>query len=429
MRKLMCVYIIVILIISGCSKSSEPIEDARWEGIVTLDDTRFFIHLKTEAQQIYLSIPEMLASDIAVEDARISSDQWSFKVSLGTSTMRFLLSQNQSGFTGKILYDTKSGSVMLQPGRYTVEHRRLEQPKRIGKPVSVATPRGTLYGTFLVPDGEGPFPTVLIIPGSGPTDRDGNSELMVESNDSLWHLARQLHKAGIATLRYDKLGVGESQIEYEEFMKTATFEDFVDDASIWMQYLKTEERASPTGIIGHSEGSLVGLLVAKSFPVDFVVSVAGNGDPIADQMVKQIRRMDSEAADVLEKRLEQIAQSHFEETGNLLVDSFIPLGSERYLQTWMAYNPTEVLRNLEIPVLVVWGDHDERLVGKEDLFGQENMPETVQFVEIPNMGHILRWAESDEDIIRSYKDRTVPLHPEFLETVITFIHEQKKGDI
>lgn len=149
------------------------------------------------------------------------------------------------------------------------------------------------------------------------------------------------------------------------------------------------------------------------------------GIPIAEQMIKQIRRMDSEAAIVLEKRLQEISESHYEETGNLLVDSFIPLGKERYLQTWMKYNPTDVLHTLSVPTLVVWGDHDERLVGGDDLFGQTDMPETVVFSEVSNMGHLLRWAEEDADIIRSYREREIPLHPDFLETVITFIKAQE----
>ncbi|PKL10186.1 MAG: hypothetical protein CVV52_19685 [Spirochaetae bacterium HGW-Spirochaetae-8] len=285
-----------------------------------------------------------------------------------------------------------------------------------------------LYGTHLVPEGEGPFPTVLIVAGSGPTDRDGNSELIVESNDSLWLLARRLYEAGIASVRYDKMGVGESIVDDESVLVEGTFDDYVDHAVAWLEYLESEHTTGALGVVGHSEGSLIGLLAAKAFPIDFAISVAGNGDPIDRQMVKQIGRLDSEAAPILEKRLGEIANSMYRETDNLLVDSLVPLGRELYLQTWMAYDPSEVLRSLDMPVLVVWGDHDERLVGEDDLFRQDNVPDSVKFVEIKNMGHLLRWAETDEDLVQSYKNRNLPLHDQFMDTVLAFIKEQNKGD-
>lgn len=428
MRSHVIVLLLFLLLIQGCSKNEIVLEDNRWEGIVTIDDTKFFIHMKVEDDRVYLSIPELLATDVPVTDLSLSTEQWSFKIGIGTSVMRFLLVPQEEGFDGKILYDDRSGKVMLRPGRYSVEHRRLQQPQRIGKSVSIETAQGTLYGTHLIPEGEGPFPTVLIIAGSGPTDRDGNSELLVESNDSLWHLARQLYEAKIASIRYDKMGVGESIVDDESFLENGTFDDYVDHAVAWLDYLANESSAGAVGVVGHSEGSLIGLLAAKAFPIDFAISVAGNGDPIDRQMVKQIRRLDSEAAPILEKRLQEIAGSVYRETDNLLVDSLVPLGRERYLQTWMAYDPNEVLRSLDIPVLVVWGDRDERLVGEDDLFKQDSMPDSIQFEEISNMGHLLRWAKSDEDIIQAYKARDIPLHDYFIDTLITFINKQNKGD-
>lgn len=162
--------------------------------------------------------------------------------------------------------------------------------------------------------------------------------------------------------------------------------------------------------------------------MDFAISVAGNGDRIDTQMVKQVGRLDAQAAPILEKRLAEISNSVYRETGNLLVDSLVPLGRELYLQTWMTYDPSEVLQSLDIPVLVTWGDHDERLAGEDDLFRREQLPDSVEFAEIPDMGHLLRRAESDEDIVRSYKDRDMPLHEQFIDVVTTFILKQNKGE-
>jgi|GEM_PF-2019827 len=386
MKRIISYIPIVFLLVTLMSCSQAAIEDGRWEGIVTLKDTRFFIYLKAEDQSLFLSIPEMLATDIPAEDVRMKGDTLSFTIPIGTSTMRYLLTIGTQGLDGKILYDNAGGTVMLREGRYTVEHRRLEQPQRTGTPVSIDTPTGTLYGTHLVPEGEGPFPTVLIIAGSGPTDRDGNSELLVESNDSLWHLAHELKDAGIASIRYDKIGVGESIPAQDFSFEGATFDDFVDDAVRWLEYLSRDRTVSRLGIVGHSE---------------------------------------EEASIILEKRLEEVSRSEYRETGNLLVDSFIPLGRELYLQTWMSYDPTEELRKLDIPTLVTWGDRDERLVAENDRFPQEGMPENIEFMEIRDMGHMLRFARNDLELQRSYKDRNIELHPKFIETVVDFIRRQK----
>lgn len=415
------ILLLALLLIMGCSQSEIPIEDGYWEGIVTIKDSKFFIYLTAKDNQLFLAIPEQLISDVPVEDLRVSDEELSFSLQLGTATLRFVLFPQQNGFDGKVLYNTTSGTVMLREGRYTVEHRKLEAPERLGSQVSITTPRATLYGTYLAPTGSGPFPTLLFVQGSGPTDRDGNSELIVESNDNLWHLAHELRDAGIATVRYDKFAVGTSMPEQLDRVKDTDFDDFVSDAVQWLEYIKEQLPYTEIGILGHSEGSLVALLASQQTPVDYVISVAGNGDPIANQMIKQVSRINEEAGQILKKRLDEIKNSQYAETGNVYVDTFIPLGSEKYLQSWMAYNPSDVLRNTQVPVLVTWGSRDERFAGADDLFEQSGIPQQVIFAEIPNMGHMLRYAENDIDLKKSYSDRTMPLHPQFLETVISFI--------
>ncbi len=417
------ILVIVVLALTGCSKHNGVFESGNWEGIVTLDSTRFFIALEAveEDQQLLISIGELLAADVPARDISIQEDTWSFSVRIGTSSLQFLLYPDNGGFQGKILYDTKSGSIFLRPGRYAPEHRRLEQPARTGSPVFVDTDRARLYGTYLAPEGDGPFPTILIIAGSGPTDRDGNSEIIVESNDNLWHLAQQLRQFGIATIRYDKLGVGESMPEDLSIVHETTFDHYVEDAAQWLSYMKRHFPSTLIGVAGHSEGSLIALLAAQAEPVDFVISIAGNGDLISDQMVKQISRINTEAAEALEKRFEQISQSQYEETGNLIVDTLVPLGHELYLESWMQHDPTEILRTMDMPTLVIWGEKDERLHDESSLFGRDGIPPTVTFVQIPQMGHMLRLVETEADLQRSYMDRNMPLHPEFIAELVWFI--------
>jgi putative transposase len=140
--------------------------------------------------------------------------------------------------------------------------------------VELKTTTGTLHGTLDLPNDPSPRPVVLIIAGSGPTDRDGNQVPM--RTDSLKLLGHALAANGIASLRYDKRGIAESAAAAPK-EEDIRFETYVDDAVQWLIWLHQNSRFLRAGIIGHSEGSLVGMLAAKRANVDAFVSVAGAG--------------------------------------------------------------------------------------------------------------------------------------------------------
>lgn len=130
----------------------------------------------------------------------------------------------------------------------------------------------TLAGTLTLPSGKGPFPAVLLITGSGPQDRNdtiyGHYPFMV--------LADYLTRQGIAVLRVDDRGVGESTGDFSR----ATSEDFASDVLAGIEYLKTRKEINPEqiGLIGHSEGGLIAPMVAiKSPDVAFIILMAGTG--------------------------------------------------------------------------------------------------------------------------------------------------------
>jgi len=138
----------------------------------------------------------------------------------------------------------------------------LANPAESGMTLKV--PGGALYGTLTVPEGKGPFPVALIIAGSGPTDRDGNSGKLA-STDDYKLLAQSLESSGIATLRYDKRAIGESI--FSGFKESdLRFEDYVSDAVLWAQQLKSDPRFSRVNLITARVRSSV-FLQRKKFPV------------------------------------------------------------------------------------------------------------------------------------------------------------------
>lgn len=157
--------------------------------------------------------------------------------------------------------------------------------------ISVSRSWGKLSGTLTVPD-EGSDAAVLIIAGSGPTDRNGNSGSGLTTN-TYYMLARALEKEGIASLRYDKQGIGGSRYQDPELYKQEDrlrLADYIADAEALTDYLK-ERGFRKIILAGHSEGSLIALVAATESPdIAAVISLAGAGYPIDEILQFQLTR-------------------------------------------------------------------------------------------------------------------------------------------
>ncbi|MEL6306269.1 MAG: alpha/beta fold hydrolase, partial [Bacteroidota bacterium] len=164
---------------------------------------------------------------------------------------------------------------------------------------------GSVKGTLLIPQTDTKIPIALIIAGSGPTDRNGNNMMM--TNNHLKLLAEGLAEKGIASLRYDKRGVGKSSFQdFDE--RDLRFEDYSNDALGLLKQLQADTRFSKLVVIGHSEGSLLGILACQQIKVDRFISLAGAGQNasafIKEQLEKQAPSLLEEALPIFDK-LEQ----------------------------------------------------------------------------------------------------------------------------
>src|ERR1043165_7771862 len=138
--------------------------------------------------------------------------------------------------------------------------------------ISLSTPTGKIYGTLTLPNAKSKVPLVIIIAGSGPTDRNGNQNKW--ANNSLLGLGDSLARLGIASLRYDKRGVGASKAAASNETKLK-FDDYIDDAVGWVKKMQHDKRFSNIYIAGHSEGSLIGIVAAEKVVVAGLVSIEG----------------------------------------------------------------------------------------------------------------------------------------------------------
>jgi uncharacterized protein len=287
--------------------------------------------------------------------------------------------------------------------------------------VSVAIPKGMLSGTLMLPDGGGPFPVALIIAGSGPTDRNGNSSML--TTDAYKKLARDLAAQGIATLRYDKRLVGATTVQQTE--SDLRFDDYVDDALALTAYLERDKRFSSVSIVGHSEGSLIGILAAKRDPhVAKFVSLEGAGRNLATIINEQVRANPNTPPEILadvESINASLLAGKTVPSPNPQLNALFRPSVQPYLISEYRYDPAKEIAKLKIPVLIIHGTTDIQVSATDANLLAAGDPQ-AQFVSIDGMNHILVDAPIDRNgNIATYSQPALPLSAKLVPTIAAFL--------
>ncbi len=293
-------------------------------------------------------------------------------------------------------------------------------PVVLQRPISLDTGSGELFGTLLLPKSAKPVPVVLIIAGSGPTDRDGNNS-DGGRNDSMKRLALILAKHNIASVRYDKRGVAASRPATPD-ERDLSIEKYVDDAVAWAAKLKTDSRLGPLILMGHSEGALVATLAAERAGAVALISVAGTGRPV-DQVVRE-QLQDRLPPPLLSRSEQLIEEIKAGKTDNDVPEPlqvvFRP-SVQPYLISLFRQNPTAAFGQLKIPTLIIQGRNDMQVgVGDAELLHKAK-PDS-QLAIIDGMNHVLRIVPMDiKRQLASYKDPQLPLASEVTDRILKFL--------
>jgi pimeloyl-ACP methyl ester carboxylesterase len=302
--------------------------------------------------------------------------------------------------------------------------------------VKVETPTGNLYGTLLVPVSKRKVPVVLIISGSGPTDRNGNSPVFKGPNNSLKLLAEGLAAHGIASLRYDKRGIGETgkemllaaqkakQIPREEDFR---FDAFIDDAVLCGQKLRNDKRFSSLTIVGHSEGSLIGMVAARKMRADSYVSVAGAGRPAQQILLEQLKlQLTPGLLKQTEEILNLLSVGQTVSSVPSELNLFLRPSIQPYMISWLRYDPAKEIAALTAPALIVQGTTDVQ-VSVEDAKRLANAKSTAKLLIVEGMNHVLKEVSRDhEKQVASYSDPTLPVMASFINEISRFVNNVKK---
>ena len=246
-------------------------------------------------------------------------------------------------------------------------------------------------GTLLLPAKKSKT-VAIIIPGSGPTDRDGNQNFM--KNNSLKFLAEDLTTQGIATFRYDKRALTLlKKGKLDE--KSIRFDDFVADAKYVVRYMKLRRHFEKVYIIGHSQGALVGMLAANE-NVDGYISLAGPGQTIDKTILDQLGQMNSaELTESAKKTLAIMKTGKVDKNFNPGLANIFNLGVQPFMISWMKHDPCAIIKNLNIPTLIINGSKDLQIPTKEAELLKEAKPK-AQYEIIEKMNHVLKTVEGDD---------------------------------
>ena len=290
---------------------------------------------------------------------------------------------------------------------------------------TLTTPSGVIHGTIDLPSGTGPFPVVLIIAGSGPTDRDGNSAMLAGKNNSLKMLAQSLATANIASLRFDKRGIAASAAAGPK-EADLRFENYVDDAAAWVEQLRHDKRFSTVTIIGHSEGALIGAIAAARTHPNAFISVAGVGRSAGLVLREQINgKLPAQLFQANENILRELEAGRTTEDVPPALKSMYRASVQPYLISWFKYNPVEVVASIKEPILICQGTTDIQ-VAVEEAEALKKAAPTAKLVIIQGMNHVLKTVPADTvKQTASYSDPALPINVELMKSIIEFVPRAK----
>lgn len=258
---------------------------------------------------------------------------------------------------------------------------------------------------------------VILIAGSGPTDRDGNQMGLV--NNSLKLLAEALANNGIAVYSYDKRIFAQmASGKLDE--SSLSFDNFIDDAKAVIQYFKNQKKYHSITVAGHSEGALIGM-VATNGNADGYISIAGAGRPIDEVLLEQIEKQAPFLKEEVQKNLETLKNGTTFELKNQMLASLFRASVQPYMISWIKYNPQTEIKKLQIPTLLINGDKDIQVsVQDAQLLQQAKL--NAQLHIIQNMNHVFKEIKGDDaENKAAYTNPDLPISIELSSIITTFI--------
>lgn len=290
-------------------------------------------------------------------------------------------------------------------------------------PMTAPGPQGPLAGTF-ENAGKG-APIILIIPGSGPTDRDGNNPMGVAAAPYRM-LAEALAAKGVSSVRIDKRGMFGSKAAIADANKV-TIGDYATDVHSWVAAIQKQTGAKCVWVLGHSEGALVALSAAqKPQGMCGVILASGAGRRLSDVIREQLRSNPANAPllDSAMAALDSLDRGQHVDVTNMnpaLLPIFRPQVQD-YLIDMFRQDPAKLASTVKVPMLIVQGERDIQ-VSKADAEGLAAAQPKAKLVLIPAMNHVLKDVAGGDRAanIATYSDPSLPVDSAMVDAMAGFV--------
>lgn len=258
---------------------------------------------------------------------------------------------------------------------------------------------------------------VILIAGSGPTDRNGNQSNMTTNCSK--YLAENLATNNIATFTYDKRIFAQYKSGTLD-EKTMRFDDLINDAKDVLTYFKSQNKFSKILFAGHSEGSLIGMVAANG-NADGFISLEGAGKAAYLLLSEQIAKQAPAISEECNKNIDLLKEGKTFENKNKALEFLFRESVQPYMISWFKYDPQVEIKKLTIPILIINGTKDVQTTEKEAYLLKEANPK-AQMKIIENMNHIFKEITFDADNLKSYNNPDLPIMKPLVESMTTFIN-------
>ena len=297
-----------------------------------------------------------------------------------------------------------------------------QKPYPNEKEISIFSSLGArIYGTLLSKNKNEKL--AIIIAGSGPTDKEGNNPLGVNTN-AYKMIAHALDSQNIATFRYDKSFIGKSVVPGVK-EEDVTFENAIKDVENIIEYLKDTLGFKNIFLIGHSEGSLIGMVVAQRKKMKGYISLAGMGRPFDAIVKEQINTqgwpdsLKTKAAFIFD----QLKKGHLVDSIPTSLENLFNKSVQPYLMSLLKYSPEQQIKKVNCPILILQGSCDVQIT-EEDAKNLHNANKKSSLKIIPGMTHTLKNAGGNcADQNKTYTDPSLPLDGNLVKDISGFIQK------
>lgn len=412
-----------LLLAAGCSgDTNEDMDESEaaskidgfWQGAIEVQGQPIPFSIEFADGEGALSIPLQGVKNYPLSTIKFEDPKVAFDTTIQGERLVFEGALESETITGQMTQQNQKVPFELERG----EKEQAADPDKI---IKTQVEGGTMQALEEIPETSGPHPVAILIAGSGPTDKDGNSLTLNGKNNSLKMLAEELKAEGIAVIRYDKRAIGDNRsLAVEE--SNLRFDDYVQDAAAWVRFAKADERFSKVAVIGHSEGALVGLAAANQEGVDSYVSLTGVGRTADELLKEQLSTLPAAQFEEAEAILEHLAQGEtVDDVSPELQQVFRP-SVQPYLQSWMAYDPIEQVEKLDAEALFIGGTRDLQVPAQDAKLLHEAKPGSELLI-VDGMNHVLKSVPDDQQAnMAAYSDPELPLADGLVERIAEFLN-------